>query len=180
VIEQPLFHTNQRRALEPWQVFLLVDQSGSMVSSVIHSAVTASCLWGLPGIKTHLVAFDTEIVDLSDSVQDPVEVLMAVQLGGGTYIGKAVGYAADRIEVPRRAIVVIVSDFYEGLPEHVLVNHVRALTAQGTKVLGLAALNDQADADYDRALGAKLVDAGAHVAAMTPGQLAAWLAEKLA
>lgn len=180
VIDQPMFHTQTRRVLEPWQVFLLVDQSGSMVSSVIHSAVTASCLWGLPGIKTHLIAFDTEIVDLTDSVQDPVEVLMGVQLGGGTHIGKAVGYAADRIEVARRAIVVIVSDFFEGMPEHVLVSHVRALSAQGTKVLGLAALNDQADADYDRELAVKLVDAGAHIAAMTPGQLAAWLAEKLA
>ncbi|MEY4561191.1 MAG: hypothetical protein RLZZ618_468 [Pseudomonadota bacterium] len=179
VIDRPVFYTHHRRTLEPWQVFLLVDQSGSMVSSVIHSAVTASCLWGLPGIKTHLIAFDTEIVDLTDSVQDPVELLMNVQLGGGTSIGKAVGYAADRIEVPKRAIVVIVSDFYECMPEHILISHVRALVAQGTIVLGLAALNDKADADFDRALGAKLVEAGAHVGAMTPGQLAAWLAEKL-
>lgn len=179
VIERPMFYTNTRRTLEPWQVFLLVDQSGSMVSSVIHSAVTASCLWGLPGVRTHLVAFDTEIVDLSDSVQDPVEVLMGVQLGGGTDIGKAVGYAADRIEAPRRAIVVIISDFYEGMPEHILVSHVRALCAQGTKVLGLAALDEQAKPEYDRALAAKLVEAGAEIGAMTPGQLAGWLAEKL-
>ena len=179
VIERPMFYTNMRRTLEPWQVFLLVDQSGSMVSSVIHSAVTAACLWGLPGIKTHLIAFDTEIVDLTGSVQDPVEVLMGVQLGGGTFIGKAVGYAADQIEVPRRAIVVIVSDFYEGMAEHVLISHVRALVAQGSVVLGLAALNDKADASYDRTLAAKLVDAGAHIGAMTPGQLAAWLASKL-
>lgn len=179
VIERPVFFSNTRRTLEPWQVFLLVDQSGSMVRSVIHSAVTASCLWGLPGVRTHLVAFDTSIVDLSDSVQDPVEVLMRVQLGGGTDIGRAVGYAADRIEAPRRAIVVIISDFYEGAAEHVLVSHVRALCAQGTKVLGLAALDEQANPDFDRALAAKLADAGAQVGAMTPGQLAAWLAEKL-
>jgi Mg-chelatase subunit ChlD len=180
VIERPLFYANTRRTLEPWQVFLLVDQSGSMLPSVIHSAVTASCLWGLPGVRTHLVAFDTDVVDLTDSVQDPVEVLMGVQLGGGTDIGKAVGYAAERIEAPRRAIVVIISDFYEGASEHVLVNHVRALCAQGTKVLGLAALDEQASPDFDRALAARLVDAGAEVGAMTPGQLASWLAEKLA
>jgi hypothetical protein len=179
LIERPWFYVNTRRTLEPWQVFLLVDQSGSMVSSVIHSAVTASCLWGLPGVRTHLVAFDTSIVDLTDSVQDPVEVLMKVQLGGGTDIGMAVGYAAERIEVPRRAIVVIVSDFYEGGAEHILIGHVRALCAQGTKVLGLAALDDKANPDYDRALAGKLADVGAHVGAMTPGQLAAWLAEKL-
>lgn len=179
VIQQPLFYVNLRRTLEPWQIFLLVDQSGSMVSSVIHSAVTAACLWGLPGVKTHLIAFDTDIVDLTDAVQDPVEVLMGVQLGGGTHIGKAVGYAADHIDVPKRAIVVIVSDFYEGMSEHVLINHVRALVAQGSVVLGLAALDEKANPDYDRALAAKLVDVGAHVGAMTPGQLAAWLAEKL-
>jgi hypothetical protein len=179
VIERPLFHVHTRRVLEPWQVFLLVDQSGSMVGSVIHAAVTAACLWGLPGIRTHLVAFDTEIVDLSDSVSDPVETLMAVQLGGGTFIGKAVGYAAERIEVPRRAIVVVISDFYEGMAEHVLLGHVRALVGQGSTVLGLAALDERADPVYDRELAGKLVEAGAHVGAMTPGQLAAWLAEKL-
>jgi Mg-chelatase subunit ChlD len=179
VIERPRFHVNTRRVLEPWQVLLLVDQSGSMVGSVIHAAVTAACLWGLPGIKTHLIAFDTEVVDLSDNVTDPVKVLMGVQLGGGTFIGKAVGYAADRIEAPRRAIVVVISDFYEGMSEHVLIGHVRALVAQGTQVLGLAALDEKADPVYDRALAAKLVEAGAHVGAMTPGQLAAWLAEKL-
>jgi VWA domain containing CoxE-like protein len=179
VIDKPRFHVNTRRVIEPWQVLLVVDQSGSMVPSVIHAAVTAACLWGLPGIKTHLIAFDTEVVDLTDDVTDPVEVLMNVQLGGGTFIGKAVGYAAERIEVPRRAIVVIISDFYEGMSEHVLIGHVKALVAQGTRVLGLAALDEKADPVYDRALSAKLVEAGAQVGAMTPGQLAAWLAEKL-
>ena len=179
VIQRPLFHINTQRVLEPWQVMLLVDQSGSMVSSVIHAAVTAACLWNLPGVKTHLIAFDTEVVDLSENVTDPVQVLMGVQLCGGTFIGKAVGYAAERIEVPRRAIVVIISDFFEGMAEHVLVDHVRALVAQGTQVLGLAALDERADPVYDHALASRLVEAGAHVGAMTPGQLAAWLAEKL-
>lgn len=179
VVDKPRFHVNTKRVIEPWQVLLVVDQSGSMVPSVIHAAVTAACLWGLPGIKTHLIVFDTEVVDLSDHVTDPVETLMGVQLGGGTSIGKAVGYAAERIEVPRRAIVVIISDFYEGMSEHVLIGHVRALVAQGTRVLGLAALDEKADPVYDHALAGKLVEAGAQVGAMTPGQLAAWLAEKL-
>jgi len=179
VIERPMFYVNQRRTLEPWQILLVVDQSGSMVSSVIHSAVTAACLSGLPGIRTHLIAFDTEIVDLTPHVDNAVEVLMNVQLGGGTDIGKAVGYTADQIDVPRRAIVVIISDFYEGGSPHVLIDTVRSLIAQGTIVLGLAALDDKADAAYDRELAGKLVELGAHVGAMTPGQLATWLAEKL-
>ena len=179
ILARPWFHHNTRRRLERWQIILLVDQSGSMVSSVIHSAVTASCLWGLPGVKTHLIAFDTEIVDLTDHADDPVETLMKVQLGGGTHIGKALAYAAEQIEVPTRAIVVLVTDFYEGMAEYQLVALTAALVAQGTQVLGLAALNDRAEADFDRRLAEKLADVGAHIAAMTPGQLANWLAEKL-
>ncbi len=179
LLAQPYFHHNTRRRFERWQVILLVDQSGSMVSSVIHAAVTASCLWALPGIKTHLIAFDTDIVDLTDAVDDPVEVLMRVQLGGGTDIGKAVAYAAGQIDVPSRAIVVLISDFYEGAAEYRLVDQVRALLGQGTRVLGLAALNDRAEADFDRVLAQKLADLGAHIAAMTPGQLAVWLSEVL-
>ena len=72
-----------------------------MLSSVIHAAVTAACLWGLPSTKTHLCIFDTEVVDLTDRVTDPVEVLMKVQLGGGTDIGRAVTYAAGLVENPR-------------------------------------------------------------------------------
>lgn len=179
VVREPRFRVDSRRVMMPWQVLMLVDQSGSMVPSVIHAAVTAACLCGLPGIKTHLIAFDSEVVDLTGQTGDPVGLLLNVQLGGGTCIGRAVGYAADLIEVPRRAIVVIVSDFYEGMDPQVLVGHVRALTAQGTTVLGLAALDERADPVYDRELAGRLVDAGAHVGAMTPGQLAGWLAEKL-
>lgn len=179
IVRQPLFHTHARKRLERWQILLVVDQSGSMVGSVIHAAITAACLWNLPGIKTHLIAFDTAIVDLSDEAHDPVETLMKVQLGGGTYIGKAVAYAADRIEVPRRAIVVVISDFYEGMSQHVLLDQVRSLVAQGTKVLGLAALDEAANPVYDRELARRLVDLGAEIGAMTPGQLAGWLAEKL-
>ncbi|MDO5692955.1 MAG: VWA domain-containing protein [Pseudomonadota bacterium] len=179
IVQRPVFYTHQRKHLERWQILLVVDQSGSMVGSVIHAAVTAACLWGLPGVKTHLIAFDTDIVDLTDEAHDPVETLMKVQLGGGTFIGKAVQYAAEQIEVPKRAIVVVISDFYEGMGEYVLIDQVRGLVAQGSQVLGLAALDEQANPVYDRELARKLVDVGAHVGAMTPGQLAGWLAEKI-
>ena len=100
-IRTPLFFSRTRRQLDKWQIILLVDESGSMLSSVIHAAVTAACLWGLPSTKTHLCIFDTEVVDLTDRVTDPVEVLMKVQLGGGTDIGRAVTYAAGLVENPR-------------------------------------------------------------------------------
>jgi hypothetical protein len=179
VIERALFNSRSARHLERWQIILVVDQSGSMVSSVIHSAVTAACLSRLPGIDTHLLAFDTQVVNLTDERSDPVELLMKVQLGGGTDIQKAMRYAADLIEAPRRAIVVLISDFYEGGPEHQLVRVVADLVAQGSRVLGLAALDQDATPAYDRAMAARLVEVGAEVGAMTPGQLAGWLADVL-
>lgn len=178
-VETPYFMSRTRRHLAPWQVILLVDQSGSMLPSVIHSAVTAACLWGLPGVKTHLVAFDTEVVDLTADVSDPVELLMKTQLGGGTDIARAVRYAAQLVEQPRRTIVVVISDFFEGGSAAGLVRAVRGLVEQGSVVLGLAALDEQADPAYDRELAQGLADAGASVGAMTPGELAAFVAERV-
>jgi Mg-chelatase subunit ChlD len=178
-IKRPLFFSRTRRHNEKWQVVLLVDESGSMLGSVIHSAVTAACLWGLPAVKTHLCIFDTEVVDLTPTVTDPVEVLMKVQLGGGTDIAKAVAYGAGLLEAPRRSIVVIVSDFFEGGPPELLVSRVKALCEQGSIVLGLAALDEQANPSFDRDLARRLVKVGAHVGAMTPGELVAWIAEKV-
>jgi Mg-chelatase subunit ChlD len=179
VLRRPLFVSRTRRAFDKWQIILLVDESGSMIGSVIHSAVTAACLWGLPSVKTHLCIFDTEVVDLTPQVTDPVEILMKVQLGGGTDIGKAVGYASQLVETPRRTIVVIVSDFFEGAGEEVLVQRVRSLCEQGVTVLGLAALDEEANPAYNRDLGRRLVEAGAHVGAMTPGQLVSFVVEKV-
>ncbi|MEU1597000.1 VWA domain-containing protein [Streptomyces sp. NPDC005708] len=178
-IERPRFHSRTRRHLEQWQLVLLVDQSGSMASSVIHSAVTAACLWSLPGLRTHLIAFDTSVVDLTSDVTDPVELLMRVQLGGGTDIARAVDYAAGLVENPRRSIVAVISDFYEGGDPYRLVRTVRGLVEQGATVLGLAALDEEADPVYDRGLAGRLAEAGAQVGAMTPGRLAEFVAEKV-
>ena len=179
LIEHPRFHSRTRRNLQQWQLILVVDQSGSMVGSVIHSAVTAACLWSLPGLKTHLIAFDTSVVDLTRDVTDPVELLMKVQLGGGTDIAKAVAYAEGLVDNPRRAIVAVISDFYEGGDPHRLVRSVRSLVNQGTVVLALAALDEEAHPAYDKVLAQQLANEGAHVGAMTPGELAAFVAERL-
>jgi len=179
LIRRPLFLSRVRRTFDRWQVIVLVDESGSMLGSVIHAAVTAACLWGLPSVKTHLCIFDTEVVDLTPQVTDPVEVLMKVQLGGGTDIGKAVAYGASLVESPRRTIFVVISDFFEGGSRATLIGRVRELCAQGVTVLGLAALDEQANPAYDRELARELVQVGAHVGAMTPGQLVSFIAEKV-
>lgn len=178
-IDKPIFFSRARRSCDKWQIILLVDESGSMLGSVIHAAVTAACLWGLPGVKTHLCIFDTEVVDLTEQVTDPVEVLMKVQLGGGTDIGKAVAYGAGLIESPRRTIVVLITDFFEGASTDLLVQRVKALCESGAIVLGLAALDEQANPSYDKDTARRLVQAGAHVGAMTPGELVGFIAEKV-
>jgi uncharacterized protein with von Willebrand factor type A (vWA) domain len=104
---------------------------------------------------------------------------MKVQLGGGTDIAKAVAYAAQLVEQPQRCVLAVISDFYEGGDPNRLVRTVKGLVEQGTHVLGLAALDEDASPDYDRNLAQRLADVGAHVGAMTPGQLAEFLAEKI-
>src|SRR5262249_30644893 len=123
--------------------------------------------------------FDTEVVDLTERVTDPVEILMRVQLGGGTDIGKAVGYGASLVENPRRTIFVVISDFFEGASQAVLIARIRALCQAGCTVLGLAALDEQANPSFDRELARHLVEAGAQIGAMTPGELVAFIAEKV-
>ena len=179
MIRTPHFISRVRRHCEHWQVIVLVDESGSMADNVIHAAVTAAILFGLPGIRTHLVLFDTNVVDVTEHAGDPVETIMKVQLGGGTDIGGALVYAEGLIDQPRRAIVVLVSDFAEGAPPGVMLGSVKRLVDQGSRVLGLAALDQEADPCYDREMAARMVRLGAHVGAMTPGELADWIAERI-
>lgn len=176
VIAEPIFHTRVRRLQDRWQVIICIDQSGSMADSVIHSAVTAAIFHGLGSLRSHLIAFDTEVVDLTDQLSDPVEVLMGVQLGGGTDISRAVRYASQLVDSPRRAMIVVISDFFEGVEPDQLPAAVAAQVGAGVKVLCLGALSTSGEAWYDQAMVAKLVRVGAEFAVMTPDQLAEWVA----
>ena len=178
-IETPYFFSRIRRQADRWQVIILVDESGSMLDSVIHAAVTAAIFFGIKTLRTHLCIFDTTVLDLTDRCQDPVETLMKVQLGGGTDIGSALAYAATLVDNPRRTIVVLITDFYEGAPVNRLIGVARGLIESGVTLLGLAALDSRAEPNYDKATAGKLVALGAHVAAMTPGELADWVAKKV-
>jgi Mg-chelatase subunit ChlD len=179
VIETPYFNSRVRRQADKWQMIILVDESGSMLDSVIHSAVTAAIFFGVKSLKTHLCLFDTSVVDVTADCPDPVETLMKVQLGGGTDIGGALSYAATLVENPRRTIVVLITDFYEGAPIDRLLSVTKQLVESGVNLLGLAALDEQANPNYDRDLAQQMVNLGAQVGAMTPGELAAWVAEKV-
>ena len=176
VAERLRFHARSRRRF-PWTIVLCVDQSGSMVSSVIYSAVMAAIIAGLPSLKLHLVVFDTAIVDLTDRASDPVEVLLSVQLGGGTDIGRAVTYCEQLILQPTRTVLVLVSDFCEGASPARLISAVRRLAEARVTLLGLAALDERAVPDFDRGMAGRLADVGMKIAALTPERFADWLAE---
>jgi VWA domain containing CoxE-like protein len=179
VIQTPYFNSRIRQQVDRWQLIILVDESGSMMNSVIHSAITASIFWGIKSLKTHLCLFDTAVVDVTADCVDPVETLMKVQLGGGTDIGQAMAYAQTLIENPRRSIVILITDFYEGAIVDRLFAVTKQLIESGVTVLGLAALDEQATPNYDRAIAQRMVNLGAQVGAMTPGELANWVAEKV-
>lgn len=174
MLQEVLFFERNTRRL-PWDVIICVDQSASMVGSVIHSAVMAGILCGLPAFRVRLVAFDTGIVDLSGQADDPVEVLMRVQLGGGTDIGQAVRYCTQLVENPQRTVLVLVTDFCEGASVNELVRAVHGLAESRVTLLGLAALDGEANPFYDRQIAQRLTDCGMQIAALTPGQLASWL-----
>lgn len=180
ILQKPLFHSRIYRSVaERWQLIILVDQSGSMLSSVIHSSIMASIFWGIKSIDTRLILFDTNVVDVTDDCLDPVETLMKVQLGGGTDIGFALSYAEEKIVNPRRTMIVLISDFYEGGPLSKLISTTLRLVESGVKVLGLAALDETANPTYANDVAEKLVKVGAEIAAMTPGELADWVSEKI-
>jgi len=175
VADRLRFSGRSRRQL-PWTIILCVDQSGSMLGSVIYAAVMAAILAGLPSVSVRLVVFDTSVVDLSSEAADPVSVLMSVQLGGGTDIGRAVAYCEQGITQPSRTIFVLVSDFCEGGPVAPLIAAVRRMASARVTMIGLAALDDQAAPDYDRATAQRLADAGMTIAALTPDRFAEWIA----
>ncbi len=179
LLRTPYFYSRIRRQVDRWQIIILVDESGSMLGSVIHAAVTAAIFFGLKAVKTHLCLFDTSVVDVTEDCVDPVETLMKVQLGGGTDIGSALAYAAGLVENPRRTIVILITDFYEGAPAGRLLSVTKQLVESGVTLLGLAALDDGAEPNYDRDLAGRMVALGAHVGAMTPGELAEWVAQKV-
>jgi Mg-chelatase subunit ChlD len=174
VIENLKFFERNTRRL-PWDIILCVDESGSMADSVIHSAVMAGILAGLPAFRVKIVVFDTSVVDLTDHIDDPVEILLKVQLGGGTDIGKAVRYCTQLVENPHRTVLVLITDFCEGGSPAELVRAVKKLAEARVKLLGLASLDGQANPVYDRKIAENLAECGMEIAALTPQRLAEWL-----
>ncbi|MFI8529363.1 DUF5682 family protein [Streptomyces aquilus] len=178
VPERPVFSTRSRREAD-WRLVLVVDVSGSMEASVVWSALTAAVLGGVPTLSTHFLAFSTEVIDLTDRVDDPLSLLLEVRVGGGTHIAAGLAHARSLVTVPSRTLVVVVSDFEEGYPLGGLLGEVRALASSGVHLMGCAALDDTGTPRYSVPVAQQLVAAGMPVAALSPLALARWVGDRL-
>lgn len=173
------FMRHQRRIVDLDEVVLCVDQSGSMGTSVVYSSIFAAVMASLPVVKTKLICFDTAILDLTDDLSDPIEVLFGVQLGGGTDINQAVAYCEGKIERPSKAHFILISDLYEGGLSDEFVSRVARMMTMGVNVIILLALTDQGRPAYDANMGARLAALGAPVFACTPDQFPGLMAAAL-
>jgi Mg-chelatase subunit ChlD len=150
------------------EIILCVDQSGSMAASVVYAGVFGAVLASLPAVKTHFVAFDTAVVDLTQELHDPVELLFGTQLGGGTDINRALAYCQGLITRPLETILILLSDLYEGGNQEEMLKRAAALVNSGTQVIALLALGDDGAPAFHHGIASVMAGMGIPAFACTP------------
>ncbi len=175
IILKNIYFSNRVKRYNNNRVIIAIDESGSMTGSIIYSAVMAQIISNLPFAEVKLIIFDTKIVDLSEEADDPAQILMSVQLGGGTDIGKALGYCETLIATPSHTSVIVVTDLYEGAMQSRLLNISRNIIESGANLNFLTALDEEARPAYNKSLGQILANMGAFVGALTPDQLGEYI-----
>lgn len=150
------------------EVVLCVDQSGSMATSVVYAGVMAAVLASVRALRTRLVVFDTAVVDLTELLDDPVEVLFGTQLGGGTDVNRALSYCQRLVGTPDDTILVLISDLFEGGDRREMLKRAASLKASGVNLIALLALDDRGAPVFDQALAAALAGLEIPCFACTP------------
>jgi Mg-chelatase subunit ChlD len=157
-----------RKRLQLRDIILCVDQSGSMATSVVYSGILGAVLASLPSVQTHMVVFDTAVVDLTEDLDDPVELLFGTQLGGGTDINRALTYCQDLARRPEDTILILITDLYEGGNHIEMVKRAASLAASGVQMITLLALSDQGSPSYNHDMAAQFAGLGIPAFACTP------------
>jgi hypothetical protein len=170
VPDRVYFYANQQRFHE-WRFVILVDQSGSMGESVVYASIIAAVFASLPALDTRLVFFDTSVIDVSDQLSDPVDVLFGVKLGGGTDISQAVRYGASLVGQPDKTLLLLITDLYEGGDASELLRQLGALKESRVHVLTTLALNDTGKASFDKDMARRVAALGIPAFAATPTRL---------
>jgi Mg-chelatase subunit ChlD len=168
IIPERLIGYGRRSTEVQRDIVLCIDQSGSMAASVVYSSVFGAVLASLRSVRTRLVVFDTAIVDLTELLDDPVDILFGVQLGGGTDIAGALSYCESQITSPAQTILVLISDLYEGGLTEKLMTRAASLVGAGVQVIALLALSDEGKPAYDAENASLLASLGIPSFACTP------------
>jgi Mg-chelatase subunit ChlD len=166
IAEQLIGHGHKRSSLR--DIVLCVDQSGSMAASVVYAGIFGAVLASIRAVSTRIIFFDTAVVDMSDELQDPVDLLFGTQLGGGTDINRALGYCQQIITQPGKTILVLITDLYEGGNQREMLRKAAELVESGVQVICLLALSDKGAPGFDQQNAAKLASMGIPAFACTP------------
>jgi VWA domain containing CoxE-like protein len=172
IVPERVYFYSRAQKSNNWTVIVDMDQSGSMADSVVYGAVCGSIFASLPALDTHVIAFDTEVVDLTEKCgNDPVNMIFGVQLGGGTDINKSVGYCEQFIKEPKRTLFIMITDLFEGGNQAQLVRRLGDMVASGVRAICLLALSDSGVPCYDESLARKLSSMGIPCFGCTPQRL---------
>jgi len=166
--EKLLGNARRRKSASLRDIILCVDQSGSMASSVVYSGIFGAVLASIRSVNTRMVAFDTSVADLTEDLQDPVDLLFGVQLGGGTDINRALAYCQTLVARPAETVLVLITDLYEGGDRNAMLKRAADLTASGVNMVCLLALSDDGAPSHDPELAAALANLGVPAFACTP------------
>ena len=164
--ERLIGHGRKRQALR--DVILCVDQSGSMANSVVYSGIFGAVLASIRALSTRMIVFDTAVVDLTEDLHDPVDLLFGARLGGGTDINRALAYCQGLIARPAQTILVLITDLYEGGNADEMIKRAATLVASGAQVICLLALNDSGAPIYDERHAVTFATLGIPTFACTP------------
>ena len=174
-----LYFNQNIKKYNPYNIIILIDESGSMLYSVIYTSIMASIFANLPYLSVKLIIFDISVVDLSEYTREPIDILFKVQLGGGTDIAQALEYAKKITVAPDKTIVLLISDLFDSNDYKLMYKAASDTIENGSKLFVLTALDYNANISYDKEAARYFSKIGAKVGALTPNKLSKWISENI-